>query len=520
MTSKIVEGKLPCPVCPSSDAYFLYDDGHGHCYSCNYHYQSKREEEFITLEYTYEYLPFRGLNANTLRFYDIKTKINSEGKPIAVGFRYPNGSYKVRKLDEKEFYWELSSGQPTAGLFGRDRFSAGSNKFVTITEGELDAASLHQVLRTPVVSVNSSSTAVRDVSADFEWLSSFDRVYLAFDDDAPGRDATAAVAKLFDYNKVFVVKFAPRKDANDWLREPGGEDELKNIWHNARRFLPANVKSSFEDFRQILKGETKWGVPYPWQSLTSMTYGLRTGESVLITAQEGIGKTEIAHAIEYQLLKETKDAVGAIYLEESERRHLQAIAGLSLAKPVHLPDTGVSSDQVITALEEVIAQDDRLHVYSHFGSDDPDTLLDNIRFMVAGRNVRWVILDHITMAVSGLSGEDERRALDYLSTRLQMMVNELDFGLIIISHVNDFGQTRGSRNIAKVANIRIDLTRDLMNDDAVVRNTTEVKVSKNRFGGKTGPVCKLLFDPNTFTYSEVGGFAANDNMPQMKGIAA
>ena len=27
----------PCPSCPSSDAYFVYSDGHGHCYSCGYH---------------------------------------------------------------------------------------------------------------------------------------------------------------------------------------------------------------------------------------------------------------------------------------------------------------------------------------------------------------------------------------------------------------------------------------------------------------------------------------------------
>lgn len=29
-----------CPVCPSSDAYALYDDGHGHCYSCGHHEHS------------------------------------------------------------------------------------------------------------------------------------------------------------------------------------------------------------------------------------------------------------------------------------------------------------------------------------------------------------------------------------------------------------------------------------------------------------------------------------------------
>lgn len=29
-----------CPECPSSDAFALYDDGHGHCFSCGFHQHS------------------------------------------------------------------------------------------------------------------------------------------------------------------------------------------------------------------------------------------------------------------------------------------------------------------------------------------------------------------------------------------------------------------------------------------------------------------------------------------------
>jgi len=42
-----------------------------------------------------------------------------------------------------------------------------------------------------------------------------------------------------------------------------------------------------------------------------------------------------------------------------------------------------------------------------------------------------------------------------------MMVKELDFALIVVSHVNDDGLTRGSRNISKIADIRLDLYRIL-----------------------------------------------------------
>ncbi len=247
-----------------------------------------------------------------------------------------------------------------------------------------------------------------------------------------------------------------------------------------------------------------------------MTYGMRTGESVLLTAQEGVGKTEVMHSILHQLLRETDENIGAIFLEEPKQRLLQAIAGIHLQKPVHLPDACITASEIYQAVKDTVRVDDRLHLYSHFGSDDPDSILDTVRFLVASRGCRRVLLDHITMVVSGLGGKDERTALDYLSTRLEMMVKELDFSLIFVSHVNDDGLTRGSRNISKIADIRIDLTRDLQSIDPVVRRTIHSTISKNRFCGRTGPAGYLLFDPLTYTLSEDLSYgqaqsAANDN---------
>lgn len=520
--SKVVEGRLPCPNCSSSDAFHLYDDGHGYCFSCQFYQKGEKEEfEPVSVEYTYEYLEQRGINKDTFRFYDVKTKIDATGKPVAIGFKYPNGAYKIRNFEKKEFHTEKAkdgSDISKAGLFGRDKFSNGSHKYVTITEGEFDALSLYQAIRSPVVSVQSGSSGHRDCVHDLAFLNSFERVYLALDGDAVGREAASRIAQLFDFNKVYLVKFDKRKDANEYLKN-GEEEELRNLWWNAKRYQPENVVSDLQAFKEILSVEPKPGVPYPFKQLTDMTYGIRTGESVLITAQEKVGKTELMHFIEHQLLKETDDAIGAIFLEEPKQRHLQALAGIELKRPVHLPDSGVSSSDVYSAVERLVRQDDRLHIYSHFGSDSPDVLLDTIRFLVSARNCRYILLDHITMAVSGLAGEDERRALDYLSTRLEMMVKELDFALLIVSHVNDDGKTRGSRNIAKVCDIRIDATRDLQAEDPEERKSIYLNLALNRYSSITGPAGRLIFDLQTYSFREesAAGFDApvssNDNQP-------
>lgn len=515
MPNKIVELHRPCPSCPSSNAYCVWEDGHGYCFSCQYFKPSK--ESFDTLsneDYTYEYIPHRGISKETLRLYDIKAKINSEGKPVSIGFVYPNGAIKVRQLEKKAFTWK-EDGPPSAqaGLFGRDKFSQGSHKYVTVTEGEYDAPSLYQVLRAPVVSVQSASTGVRDCSVDHSWLNSFERIYFAFDGDAPGREALARVAKLFDYNKVFVLKFTKRKDANEHL-QAGEEEELRNIWYNAKPYLPETIISSFSEFGKILEAKPNYGFPYPFRTLNELTYGIRTGETVCLLAQEKVGKTTIMREILYKLLKETDDAVGAIFLEEPKLRLLQALAGRELNRPVHLPECSATSAELLSAIQSVIVRDERLHVYSHFGSDDPDVLLDTIRFLVTARGCRYILFDHITMAVSGLSGEsDERRALDYLATRLEMLVKELDFSLIMVSHVNDFGQTRGSHLITKVADITIRAERDMMADDHLIRNTIRLSVPFNRFAAKSGPAGFLRLNPVTYILEEVSDVPepANDN---------
>lgn len=497
-SSKVVDLHIPCPVCPSSDAYCTYDDGHGYCYSCSFY---KPRDGFDLADVTYEYLPLRGISKETFTFYEANTKVDVEGKPIELGFPYPNGSRKIRSLSEKAF---RSVGDINkAGLFGRNKFGPGSARSITITEGELDALSLYQVLKSPVVSVRSSSSAKLDASIDRSYLNSFERIYLAFDGDEPGRSAAAEVARLFDYNKVYDVRFpgGNRKDANDYL-QAGEDGELRQIWWGAKKFLPDNLISSLSDFEKELLKPVKYGISYPFPTLNNMTYGMRTGEVVLLTAQTGVGKTEVMHTILHHILKETDDAVGAIFIEESKQRLLQALAGIELQRPVHLPDSGCQPSEVVSAFKRVVPSDDRLYVYNHFGSDSADSIIDTIRFLVTARGCRWIFFDIISLAVAGLGGDREREALEYLSARLELMTQELDFGLIVVSHINDNGQTRGSRMIANNCHVRIDLDRDVAAVDERSRLTTKLTVTKNRPTSLTGPAGQLLFNMITHTLSE------------------
>lgn len=120
------------------------------------------------------------------------------------------------------------------------------------------------------------------------------------------------------------------------------------------------------------------------------------------------------------------------------------------------------------------------------------------------------------MVVSGASGDtgNERKQLEYLISKLEKMVKELDISIIVVSHVNDFGQTRGSHYITKVCDIHISAKRDLMSEDPVERNTIHLSVPISRYPGLTGPAGSIIFDRDTYTFTEQ---PANDNASQAVG---
>ncbi len=530
---KIVKAHVPCDRCGSSDANTIYEDGEW-CFSCG---TGKKDvdnkknsgiilrsipqgnpiggakalniEEFTAnkstaIKYTKQLISFSGLDKDSLEKYGVYSRVDEQGKVAEHVYPYPNGALKHRLAAEKQFY--ASGPMSSATLFGKDKFSPGCAQAITITEGEKDAISVYQMLgkKYPCVSPRGASSAKVDCQAEFKYLNSFEKIYICFDTDEPGQKAAKEVASLFDVNKVYFVEMGGGcKDGNDYLTQ-GRQSEFVKLWWNARRYIPKGIVNSNEGVAEILRSKGASTVAhYPFPTLDEMTYGLRLGEFILFTAPEKVGKTEIIRAIEYSLIKDTDYKIGIIHLEEGEKRSIQGLLSYEFDTPCHLPDCNVSVEEQIEQYVKLVKTEGRVNYYTHFGSDDPDTILDVIRYLVSIEGCKFIFLDHITMLVTGFEGDDERKKLDYISTRLAMLTRELDFTLLCVSHVNDQGQTRGSRNISKVADLIIYLDRDIEAETFEKRNTTNLIVKGNRFAGRSGPAGYLRFDPFTYKVREL-----------------
>lgn len=445
-------------------------------------------------------VPHRNLLKESLQKYNVTVDVDvNTSKPLQVNFPYSPTHIKTRSWTDKKFTTYKESDDTTS-LFGEQLFSAGSAKAITITEGEYDAISVFQMLgsKWPCVSVRSSAYAHLDCSNRYDYLNSFELIYICFDNDKAGEDALKKVVRLFHPSKIRVVKLTKFKDANEYLVR-GAEEEFKRIWYNAQPYSPEGIISTLNEFSNILtKAENKPSRPYPWPKLNEVLKGYRLGETVLITALEGVGKTEFIRAIEYDNLKNYNEPIGIIHLEEPKERILQGLVGLEYGKPVHIYENSIPVNQQVEILNSLVKRDGRIVISTNFGSEDPRVITDKIRYMVEVVGVKYLFLDHITMIVTGSDDDRERKVLDALSTELATLVKNYDFTLFLISHVNDDGKTRGSRNISKIADVRIDLSRNLTAESDIERNITHLMVTKNRPTARTGPAGSLYFDDKTY----------------------
>jgi twinkle protein len=199
--------------------------------------------------------------------------------------------------------------------------------------------------------------------------------------------------------------------------------------------------------------------------------------------------------------------VGYIALEENVKRTVLGFMGMELNKPLHISKEGVTDDELKDAFEKT-AGSGRLFLYDHFGSTDSDNLIAKLRYLAKGCGCNWLVLDHISIVVSGIGDGDERRLIDNTMTKLRQLVEETGVGLLLVSHLKrpegnkghedglqtSLAHLRGSAAIAQLSDIVIGLERNQQSDNS---DTTTVRVLKNRYTGVTGVAGALSYSRGT-----------------------
>ena len=481
----VTQSHVPCPDCGSHDALCIYSDGHSYCFSCQtIHRDCEQEDKERELkvsssdlispaDMSIEPLKKRMITAATCRhmgYYvgsykgqtvQVANYVDDSGVIVGQKLRYKNKVFEVKgKLHDR--------------FFGQHLFPGGSKRLkLVITEGEIDALTVSQLTgnKFPVVSLpNGCQSARKTFKAQYEWLESSPEVILMFDMDAPGRDAVKSVCDMLTPGKVKIAVL-PCKDANECLAE---------------------------------------GYPLPWDiELQEMTMGLRKGELITITAGTGTGKTTFVRQIAHHLGVTLGLRVGMLMLEENVKRTAKGLMSIHVGKRLALNRHAISDEEYHKAFEETLGTG-RFVLYEHFGSLEEEDLIRSIRYMAVGSKCDFIILDHISIAISGLDIENERKATDVLMTKLRSLVEETGVGLLVVSHLKRVDGTpaeeggvislshlRGSQALSQLSDGVWALERNQQSKDSKDKNTVKVRILKGRFTGETGLAGYLKYDKTT-----------------------
>jgi twinkle protein len=182
----------------------------------------------------------------------------------------------------------------------------------------------------------------------------------------------------------------------------------------------------------------------------------------------------------------------------------------AVGKSLHLGEHDRST--LVDAYDKTLANWN-LFLFDGFGSFDPDLIYNRIEYLATGLDTRVIFLDHLSILLSGLDG-DERRMIDTTMTRLRSLVERTGVAMFLVSHLRrttqdknheegarvTLGQLRGSAAIAQLSDGVIALERDQQSSGK--QSDTTVRVLKNRYSGEVGVACRLTYDLTTCKFNE------------------
>ena len=479
----------------------------------------------------YKGYPSRGLSLNVMKTYGVKCEMSvTDGEPIAFYFPHKKKGtitgYKrccVRAGTSKKEKWRaIGDVDISCDLFGANL--QGTNTFRTyITEGEWDCLALHEAqLANPkrkfvpnVVSITfGAGNAAECVMNNKEYLDKSKERVVVFDNDEPGQEAMVELSLVYPEFKTFKIE---TNDLNDMLLSDK-EGLLSLSLNNIIDFQPEDIVTEALSVDELTE-PLKKGVYLPiLPMMSSKLHGFREGELTFIMAPEGAGKSTVAREIGYGLMT-AGEAVGNVFLEESLKKTQQAYIAMDNDVPLAAfreDPSIIPVENIKNSIAKLINNKRSAWLECKFGSLRPSMVMPKFRHM-HHLGMKYIIFDHIHMALSGEVLKDERQVIDQLCTEMAAFCESTGVAIICISHITEQKRqppkdssgnidypyyykvqnkdARGSGAFSQLAHNIIHIEPQITEDGT--RGNARVKIGKNREWGWLGVCDEFEQHPKT-----------------------
>lgn len=424
-------------------------------------------------------VPDRKIRKETLERFGVKVAISQEDgrTPTAVYFPSRNQKGKITgyakqdltKPKEEKYHWStVGTVSISNKLFGQDVAEAQNRKRnnLVATEGQWDCLSVFQALvdqvkgtkyeglEPLVVSIPmGTANAVESILHNESYVQSHDALTIFFDDDhctpaelqkkiMKGHEAREAVANALVGSGMSLFTVTPDdglKDASDYMQNDRADDLAKLVQFGRRPYSSEKiVKAGDISLEELLAPRPEGVYVDSFPKLMEKLHGFRTRELVLLTSPSGVGKSTVC-SIFASAFMVANEKLGMIYLEETNKETIQRLIAAKL-KVNYLEFKNdplkVSTKEKIEKARNEIVDNDQLVMLGHFGSLPISELMAKIKHMHLVEGCKYIVLDHLSLVISGSAVKDERKELDMVMTELAAFCAANDVCIIAVSHIN------------------------------------------------------------------------------------
>lgn len=430
-------------------------------------------------EYPIRSIPDRKISKATCELLGIRSGMSEEDGKTVVAHYFPYydqkgklTGYKKRDLtkDKHEKFHFTTVGSVGVGckLFGQQYAETiqRKKKLLIYVEGEYDVASSleamiasvkgtkYEELRPFIVGLScGTANAVEATLHNEKFIRSFDEIALGFDNDTAsaaekkkgikrGKEATEDVASALMTSNIFTVEYeSGYKDPSDYLQDEAGEALAKLLSFGKQKYSAEKITRAKDiSFDDLIAPRPKGVMVDAFPKLMKKIGGFRKRELTVVTAPSGVGKSTATSILAAHFMDQPDERVAMIYLEEQNKETLQRMVAAKL-KVNYLKfkedplGCGISKERIKEVYDEIV-DNDKLIMMGHFGSMPISELMNKIKHMHLVDKCGYIILDHLSMVISGTAVADERKELDIVMTELAAFAASHDVNIIVIVHIN------------------------------------------------------------------------------------
>lgn len=417
----------------------------------------------------------RGLAAALLTDYSVGQTVDGEAYSFAYKWRPPTWPAnrekpmfefcKVVKVDRPEgrkIEWRVPKGGKNI-LFGmessRVKESAATRGELVICEGEIDALSW-AFYGYAAVSVPGGAKYQGWIDHCWEWLQSFRKIHISFDEDGAGRAKVVEITTRLGIARTDIIRLPVRdqeqetryKDINECLQAGMDASVVTNCVSGAEVIKPDKLKDIYAFENAIWdkfhsEDTAQSGLRLPWGNWfgSSLQFRFRYGEVTVWTGYNKHGKSEVLNHCVIDLCWQGERAL-VCSLEVQAPVTYQKLIRMALGRR----DVCGKEERALFRERCLAPLGQKVWVYDAVGNADIEEVLQVMQYAYQRFGVRQFVLDSL-MRFSGLEGEGQEiwNSQRAFMDRLIEFAQRNNVHLHLVAHSKKPGDRRGEAAIPR-----------------------------------------------------------------------